>query len=86
MGIKQENYKPSDAFRHIMARWEAETEADRIAENHLKEMEQKANLLLKASITLIPSDFLQDNEFVVSRNIYEAAKRVVAGETGADLF
>lgn len=39
--------------------------------------EKVASTLLEASLTLIPSDHLQDHQFVVSRGVYEAAKRIV---------
>lgn len=39
--------------------------------------QQVASTLLTASLTLIPSDHLQDHQFVVSRAVYEAAKRMV---------
>ena len=35
-----------------------------------------AKSLLRAGITLIPSDFLQDHQFVVSRGVYEAARQM----------
>ncbi len=35
-----------------------------------------AKTLLSAGITLIPSDHLRDHEFVVSRGVYEAAKKL----------
>lgn len=39
--------------------------------------EKVASALLESSLTLIPSDHLQDHQFVVSRGVYEAAKRIV---------
>ena len=42
--------------------------------------EKTASTLLQAALTLIPSDHLQDHQFVVSRGVYEAARRIV--ETG----
>lgn len=39
--------------------------------------EQVASTLLTASLTLIPSDHLQDHQFVVSRGVYEAARKMV---------
>lgn len=38
--------------------------------------------LLEASLTLIPSDHLQDHQFVVSRGVYEAACRAVKANGG----
>lgn len=35
-----------------------------------------AETLLQAGITLIPSDHLLDHQFVVSRGVYEAAKKL----------
>ena len=35
-----------------------------------------AETLLTAGITLIPSDHLLDHQFVVSRGVYEAAKKI----------
>ena len=35
-----------------------------------------AETLLSAGLTLIPSDHLQDHQFVVSRGIYEAARNI----------
>jgi len=35
-----------------------------------------AETLLKSGTQLIPSDYLQDHQFVVSRGVYEAAKKV----------
>lgn len=37
-----------------------------------------AETLLTAGITLIPNDHLLDHQFVVSRGVYEAAKRVIS--------
>jgi hypothetical protein len=42
--------------------------------------EKVACSLLTASLTLIPSEHLQDHQFVVSRGVYEAAKRIVEKE------
>lgn len=39
--------------------------------------QQVASTLLTASLTLIPSDHLQDHQFVVSRGVYESAKRMI---------
>jgi hypothetical protein len=44
--------------------------------------EQVARSLLTASLTLIPSDHLQDHQFVVSRGVYEKAKKLVEKEGG----
>ena len=41
--------------------------------------EDTARVLLSVGITLIPSDHLTDNQFVVSRGVYEAARRLAAG-------
>ena len=40
--------------------------------------ERVAQALLQAGITLIPSDHLQDHQYVVSRGVYEAAKKLIA--------
>jgi hypothetical protein len=40
-----------------------------------------ASSLLQASLTLIPSDHLLDHQFVVSRKVYEAAKRIAEGRS-----
>lgn len=39
--------------------------------------ERTAQTLLEASLTLIPCDTLRDHEFIVSRGVYEAAKRQI---------
>jgi hypothetical protein len=44
--------------------------------------EQVARTLLTASLTIIPSDHLQDHQFVVSRGVYEAARRAVERDNG----
>jgi len=41
-----------------------------------------ASTLLEASLTLIPSDHLQDHQFVGSRGVYEAACRAVKANGG----
>lgn len=38
--------------------------------------EKVAYSLLSGGVHLIPSDYLTDNQFVVSRGVYEAAKRL----------
>ncbi len=43
--------------------------------------EQVAHSLLSANLTIIPSDHLQDHQFVVSRGVYEAARRIVEKAT-----
>lgn len=46
-----------------------------------KEYQEKcASTLLQAGIALIPSDYLRDHQFVVSRGVYEAAKRLCEGK------
>lgn len=45
--------------------------------------QQVASTLLTANLTLIPSDHLQDHQFVVSRAVYEAAKRMIEPRTGS---
>lgn len=42
--------------------------------------ERVAWTLLAAGIDLIPSDHLKDHQFVVSRGVYDAAKRQVVKE------
>jgi hypothetical protein len=41
--------------------------------------EDTARTLLSAGITLIPSEHLTDNQFVVSRGVYEAARKIAKG-------
>lgn len=38
--------------------------------------EKCAYNLMAAGVALIPSDHLQDHQFIVSRGVYEAAKRI----------
>jgi hypothetical protein len=54
-----------------------EMTGNRLAEEY---RERVASSLLAASLTLIPSDHLLDHQFVVSRGVYEAARRIVEKE------
>lgn len=72
-----EPYQPDDYARHFKARWEALAEEQLLEQRREEEQEHKAMLLMQAGVVLIPSDHLKDNEFVVSRGIYEAAKRLL---------
>ena len=44
--------------------------------------EQVAGTLLAASLTIISSDYLLDHQFVVSRGVYEAARRAAEKDNG----
>lgn len=57
------------ALRARVDAWSAGVILDEAREN-------QARVLLQAGVTLIPSEHLQDNQFVVSRGVYEAAKRL----------
>lgn len=39
-----------------------------------------ARALMSSGLTLIPSEHLTDNQFVVSQGVYNAAKRITEGE------
>lgn len=41
-----------------------------------------AKVLLSAGLRLIPSQYLDDDQFVVSQGVYDAAKRIVEGRSG----
>lgn len=54
--------------------------ASKLAEEYRKDegyREKTAITLLRAGVSLIPCDYLQDHQFIVSRGVYEAAKRIV---------
>ena len=60
--------------RGLLSRFEiAMRDAKALAESH---QERLATALLESGLCLIPSDHLLDNQFVVSRGVYEAAQRV----------
>lgn len=71
--IKQE--MDADTFRRgFYARLEAaKLTGDKLVQEHRNKV---AEALLSAGINLIPSDHLRDHEFVVSRGVYEAAKKI----------
>lgn len=72
-----QRYEAPDAMRHFRSRLDALSESERLQRNRELELRRRAESLLQSGVTLIPSDHLQDNEFVVSRELYEAAKRTV---------
>lgn len=49
---------------------------------HERHQHDVAKALLSAGVRLIPSEYLRDDEFVVSMGVYEAAKTTVSGESG----
>lgn len=69
-------YPPDDAFRHLLARFALAANEKDLDKMRSDDMEYRARLLILAGCTIIPSDHLRDNEFVVSREMFEAARRV----------
>jgi hypothetical protein len=64
--------------RGLLARMQmAMASGEKLVEEHRARV---AETLLHAGLHLIPSDHLQDHQFVVSRGIYEAARTVGAKE------
>lgn len=51
--------------------------ADAAAKLRAQHQEAVASCLLASGVNLIPSEHLSDNQFVVSRGVYEAAKRII---------
>lgn len=63
-----------DFGRHFRARLDiAMMQGDKLVKQY---RENVATALINAGITLIPSDHLRDHEYVVSRGVYEAAKKI----------
>lgn len=65
----------ADTFRRsFMARLEvAQLSGEKLVEEYRDKI---ASAMISAGITLIPSDHLRDHEYVVSRGVYEAAKKL----------
>ena len=51
----------------------AQAKGEKLVEDY---REQVARTFLSAGIQLIPSDYLADHQYVVSRGVYEAAKKL----------
>lgn len=67
----------NDIGRRISAQMQAATLS---GEKLVKEYRENiAQALISVGITLIPSDYLRDHEYVVSRGVYEAAKNLMKG-------
>ena len=66
-----------DLARFAMARFQALMESKTLEGKRLQELDRRASILIAAGVTLIPSEHLKDNEFVVSQEIYDAAKRLL---------
>ena len=65
----------SRALRASVDAWE------KTGENLVEEHRQRAaEALFRAGLTLIPSQHLRDDQFVVSVGVYEAAKKIVEGK------
>lgn len=64
-----------DTFRRaFMARLKAaQVTGEKLVEEHRF---KTAEVLLSAGLTLIPSEHLQDHQFVVSQGIYDAAMKI----------
>jgi hypothetical protein len=76
MSLTAEAYDCETAKRHLTARLQASMEEHRLRKLREDELQRRASVLLDAGTTLIPCEYLMDNEFIVSRNVYEAAKRI----------
>lgn len=82
------NWDPTrDMHADILSRaFRARLEAAKLTGDKLVQdyREKTAHCLLSAGLNLIPSEHLNDNQFVVSLGVYEAAKRLVS-EKGTTL-
>jgi hypothetical protein len=59
--------------RSIKARWDLlKMTGEKLVDEHRMRV---AETLLSCGLTLIPSEHLLDHQFVVSRGVYEAAKK-----------
>jgi len=65
------------AFR---ARLEASRKVLEITALQERQAENTARRLLSAGVSLIPSEVLADNQFMVSRAVFEAARRLLKHE------
>ena len=85
--MSDSNYKPDQITRdieHGALRQAFTARLDALGlsgERLIQDYQMKcATTLLSAGIDLIPSDNLRDHQFVVSRGVYEAAKKLIKGE------
>ena len=63
--------------RAIRGRMDAMTlTGEKLVEEHRRRI---AHSLMVCGLTLIPSEHLTDNQFVVSRGVYDAAMRIMEG-------
>lgn len=61
----------------LTVQWRLELEKQQIRQSHEEHLRGFAKALMLNGLSLIPSDILADNQVVVSRDVFEAAKLVI---------